>query len=133
MRARLRRSRSDERRQTLFGTLAAVGFAVPVVSSVVQVLVSGTSVEAYAQVWFSGFALRSVGEAALGAAVLGAWTWWDGPRSGVRGWWLTIPATLVVGLTFALPLYLYLRERTRVEERAPARRYRNGAHRQVAQ
>jgi hypothetical protein len=41
-----------------------------------------------------------------------SWTAWDGPRSGVRRWWITIPASLLVGLCFAIPLYLLLRERT---------------------
>jgi hypothetical protein len=40
-----------------------------------------------------------------------AWASWDGPRAGVRRWWITIPASLLVGLCFALPLYLLLRER----------------------
>jgi hypothetical protein len=38
------------------------------------------------------------------------WSAWDGPRSGVRRWWVTIPATVLVGICFAVPLYLFLRE-----------------------
>ena len=47
----------------------------------------------------------------IAALAFVAWAAWDGPRSGVRRWWLTIPASLLVGLCFALPLYLLLRER----------------------
>ena len=35
----------------------------------------------------------------------------DSKSHGVRAWWLLIPATLLVGLSMALPTYLYLRER----------------------
>jgi hypothetical protein len=35
----------------------------------------------------------------------------EGPRAGVRRWWLFIPATLLVGLCFGLPLFLLPRER----------------------
>jgi hypothetical protein len=48
--------------------------------------------------------------AIAGVAFIG-WSALDGPRSGVKCWWLTIPATLLVGLCFAVPLYLLLRER----------------------
>jgi hypothetical protein len=31
-------------------------------------------------------------------------------RRPIRFWWISIPATLLVGLSFGLPLFLYLRE-----------------------
>ena len=39
------------------------------------------------------------------------WASWDGPRNGVDRWWVVIPASLLVGVCFAIPLYLYMRER----------------------
>ena len=59
----------------------------------------------------------------LPAALLGAdliiaffgfafWAAWEGRRLKMASWWLPIPASLLVGLCFALPLFLYLRERT---------------------
>ncbi|MEA2346328.1 MAG: hypothetical protein QOG62_115 [Thermoleophilaceae bacterium] len=39
------------------------------------------------------------------------WSTWDGRRSGVRAWWVVIPATFLVGLCFGIPLYLWMRER----------------------
>jgi hypothetical protein len=39
------------------------------------------------------------------------WTFWDRRRSGVRWWWVIFPATFLVGLCFAIPLYLLMRER----------------------
>jgi hypothetical protein len=35
----------------------------------------------------------------------------NGPRAGVRRWWLCIPATLLAGLCFGLPLFLWMRKR----------------------
>lgn len=39
------------------------------------------------------------------------WSWRDAARHNVARWWLVLPASCLVGLSLALPLYLYLRER----------------------
>lgn len=39
------------------------------------------------------------------------WSWQDANRNNVARWWLVLPASFLVGLSLALPLYLYLRER----------------------
>lgn len=38
------------------------------------------------------------------------WSWRDAIQHGVRRWWLVLPATGLVGLSLAVPLYFYLRE-----------------------
>ncbi|WP_395541851.1 DUF2834 domain-containing protein [Neotabrizicola sp. sgz301269] len=38
------------------------------------------------------------------------WSWRDAERQNVERWWLVLPASFFVGLSLALPLYLYLRE-----------------------
>ncbi|WP_151717207.1 DUF2834 domain-containing protein [Gemmobacter serpentinus] len=38
------------------------------------------------------------------------WSWRDAAERGLRHWWLVLPAGFCVGLSLALPLYLYLRE-----------------------
>jgi hypothetical protein len=45
-------------------------------------------------------------------SVLAAWTFMlvEGNRIRMKNWWLFVPATLI-GLSFALPLFLYFRER----------------------
>jgi hypothetical protein len=45
-------------------------------------------------------------------SVLAAWTFmiFEGTRIKMKNWWLFLPATLI-GLSFALPLFLYFRER----------------------
>lgn len=44
-------------------------------------------------------------------SVLAAWTFmvYEGRRINMKNWWLFLPATLI-GLSFALPLFLYFRE-----------------------
>jgi Terpene cyclase DEP1 len=45
-------------------------------------------------------------------SVLAAWTFmiFEGRRINMKNWWLFLPAALI-GLSFALPLFLYFRER----------------------
>lgn len=45
--------------------------------------------------------------------VFWVWSYTDSREHDVRRWWLTIVAGFTVGLSLALPLYLYLREDTR--------------------
>lgn len=42
--------------------------------------------------------------------VFWVWSWQDANKKNVTRWWLIFPASFLVGLSLALPLYLYLRE-----------------------
>ncbi|MEL6309749.1 MAG: DUF2834 domain-containing protein [Chloroflexota bacterium] len=46
----------------------------------------------------------------ISALVFWVWSYVDAQRNRVSNWWFVVPATLTVGLSLALPLYLYLRE-----------------------
>jgi hypothetical protein len=48
----------------------------------------------------------------LSIIVFWLWSWRDAGERGVARWWLVLPASFLVGLSLALPLYLYLREDT---------------------
>lgn len=48
--------------------------------------------------------------------VFWVWSWRDAARHQVARWWLVLPASFCVGLSLALPLYLYLRERAEAQE-----------------
>jgi hypothetical protein len=41
--------------------------------------------------------------------VFWVWSYVDARQKGIKLWWLVIPAVLLVGLSLALPLYLYFR------------------------
>lgn len=53
----------------------------------------------------------------VSALVVTAFVFIDGRRSGIRGLWAPILALLTVGVSFGLPLFLYLRE-GRLERRS---------------
>lgn len=46
----------------------------------------------------------------ISIAVFWLWSFVDARRQGIARWWLVLPAGALVGLSLALPLYLYLRE-----------------------
>ena len=54
----------------------------------------------------------------ISIAVFWAWSWVDARRHGVPRWWLVLPAGSCVGLSLALPLYLFLREGSAERARA---------------
>lgn len=97
--------------KVLFG-LTAVGFLVPNAMVVVFVAENGLDLGDYLADWFETLpSSQLVADLAISFWALVAWAAWDGPRTGVGTWWVTIPASLLVGVCFALPLYLLLRER----------------------
>lgn len=51
----------------------------------------------------------------ISIAVFLYWVWQDGKVHTVPHRWLILPALFAVGLSLALPLYLYLREKTAVK------------------
>ncbi len=46
--------------------------------------------------------------------VLWVFAYIDSRQSGVKRWWFVIPAAPLIGLSMALPAYLFLRERSRL-------------------
>ncbi len=54
--------------------------------------------------------------------VFWVWSFIDAKRHHISRWWLVLPASFLVGLSLALPLYLYMRE---VVISAPSNEQRN--------
>lgn len=48
----------------------------------------------------------------LTSMVFWVWSYRDANAEKIEEWWIVIPATLLVGLSLALPLYLLLRLKT---------------------
>ncbi|GAB4511537.1 MAG: hypothetical protein OHK0046_09750 [Anaerolineae bacterium] len=46
----------------------------------------------------------------LSIIVFWIWSYQDAQRHNIRNWWWVLPTSFTVGLSLALPLYLYLRE-----------------------
>jgi hypothetical protein len=46
----------------------------------------------------------------MSSIVFWVWSWGEARRRGMRRWWLYVVANLAVGLSLALPLFLWARE-----------------------
>ena len=92
--------------------LAIAGFLVPNAMVVAFVIEHGLDAGGYFGAWFESLPAAQLA-ADLGIAFLAfaVWAAWEGRRLAMRTWWLPIPASALVGLCFALPLFLLLRER----------------------
>ena len=106
-------------RALFFLFLTVIGFVVPNTMVAIFLIDNGLDLEQYFGDWFGTLpsAQLAADLAIVGAAFL-PWAYWEGRRIGEPRWWWTIPASLLVGLCFAVPLFLYLRERALDE--APA-------------
>jgi hypothetical protein len=101
-------------REKLLLGLTVVGFVVPNVMVGIFLADHGGDVALYFEKWFDSLpAAQLVADLVIAFWAFFAWAAWDGPRSGVQRWWVVAPASLLVGLCFALPLYLLMRERAR--------------------
>ena len=100
-------------REKLLLMLAVAGFIVPNVMVAVFIAEHGLDLGLYFESWFDTLpSAQLVVDLVIVFLALLAWASWDGPRNGVDRWWVVIPASLLVGVCFALPLYLYMRERS---------------------
>jgi hypothetical protein len=92
--------------------LTIVGFVVPNAMVTLFVIEHGPDIGAYFSRW-----AESLPAAQLALSVnitflaFTIWAAWEGRRIGMRTWWAPIPAYLLVGVCFAVPLFLLLRER----------------------
>ena len=92
--------------------ITAAGFLIPNAFVIAYVAEHGLAIGDYFEAWFETLpSAQLTADLVICSIALFVWASWDGPRSGVIRWWLVFPATSLVGLCFALPLYLYMRER----------------------
>jgi hypothetical protein len=99
-------------REKILIALTVVGFLVPNGLLVAFVVRHGLDPGRYFSQWIQLLpSAQLAADLAICCVAFLGWTVWDGPRCGVRRWWVGFPATALVGLCFAVPLYLLLRER----------------------
>jgi len=96
--------------------LTVLGFVVPNVFVGAYFIGEGMDIGGYFSLWTASIpSTQLLVDLAIAALAFFIWAAIDGPRAGVKRWWLCIPATFLVGLCFGLPLYLLMRERTLVQ------------------
>lgn len=104
------------RRQAILLALTAIGFLVP--NAMIGVFTSqhGFAPGAYFGAWFDSLpAAQLAADLSIAFLAFALWAAWEGRRLQMRSWWVPVPASLLVGLCFALPLFLFLRERKLTE------------------
>lgn len=103
--------------------LSAIGLGLPLGQFVPWLRQNGLDLRLFLQQLFanhiSGFFALDV---MVSAVVLIVFVLVEGGRAGVRHRWAAIAGTLAVGVSFGLPLFLYLRERRLEEQRGAAAR-----------
>jgi hypothetical protein len=99
-------------RERVLLALTVVGFLVPNTMAIVYLADHGLDLGGYFGAWFDSLpAAQLAADLAIAFVAFALWSVWEGRRLGMRHWWIVIPASLLVGLCFALPLFLLLRER----------------------
>ncbi len=98
-------------RKTLYLCLAIIGALLPWLFFGTFFAVEGVDIPLFVQSLFvnpvaAGFTVDLL----LSIGIFWFWSYGDARTYNVRHWWLVLPAATFVGLSLALPLYLYLRE-----------------------
>jgi hypothetical protein len=60
--------------------------------------------------WRSPIAAATLADFTISCVVFWPFLYAESKRLGIRYWWAFIPANLIIGLSFALPAFLYVRE-----------------------
>ena len=99
-------------RAQFYLTATVVGFLVPPILITVYAIDNGFDVVDMLNAMVDNtIALAVFLDVTISSIVFLVWAQGEAARLGIRRWWLLIPANVLIGLCFALPLFLYQRER----------------------
>lgn len=99
-------------RERLLLFLTIVGFVVPNVFVGLFLIDEGFELGSYFSLWTASIpSTQLLFDLVIAALAFFVWAAVEGPRAGIERWWVCIPASLLVGLCFGLPLFLWMRER----------------------
>ena len=94
-----------------YGGAAVIGTAVPWLFFGSFFAANGLDIPAFlAGLVANGAAGGFSVDVLLSICVFWVWSWRDAKELGLNRWWLVLPAGFTVGLSLALPLYLWMRE-----------------------
>ncbi len=105
-------SESSGSPERLFLAFAVLGFFVPLILLGIYFADNGFDIgQMFSDAVDNTVALAILADLTIASLVFWSWAMEEGPRLGIQRWWLIFPATLLIGLCFAFPLYMYWRER----------------------
>ena len=105
----------------LYALLAVLGFVVPYYYFARFLATNGLDLTLIVEQLFANdISTAFAVDLFIAAIVFWVFLVHEARRLTIRYWWLCIPATLLVGLSFSLPLFLWMREG------APERRAKTG-------
>ena len=91
--------------------LAVAGLVFPYAFFIPFLLQNGLDLPLlWQQLTANNISLFFAADVVLGSVALWVWMYFDMQRRPVKLWGLSVLGNLLVGLSFALPLYLFLRE-----------------------
>lgn len=109
------------RERTLL-VLTIIGFVVPNAMVTLFAVRHGLSLDGYFRHWGESLPATQLAlDLSIAFVASALWAAWEGRRLRMRSWWVPVPASLLVGLCFAVPLFLLLRERAIQPEDARGR------------
>lgn len=96
--------------KTFYLAMAIIGTLVPWVFFGTFFAEHGADIPLFLRSLFAnGAAGGFSADVLISILVFWVWSWHDARGQNVTGWWLILPASFLVGLSLAFPLYLYLR------------------------
>jgi hypothetical protein len=108
----------NSRERILLG-LAVVGFVVPNTMVAIFCAQHGLDLGAYFSHWHESLpAAQLVADVALAGVAFAVWARWEARALEIQAWWIIFPAGLLVGVCFAVPLFLLMRERAQLKAAA---------------
>lgn len=109
-------------RERILLALTVVGFVAPNTMVALFAVRHGLTFNGYFGHWVQSLPAAQLALDLIVAFVAFVlWAAWEGRRLGMRSWWVPVPASLLSGLCFGVPLFLLLRERA-VGKRTTRRR-----------
>jgi hypothetical protein len=100
------------RRERTLLALTIVGFLAPNTMIALFAIRHGLTVDGYFRHWGESLPATQLAlDVSIAFVAFALWAAWEGRRLQMRSWWVPVPASTFVGLCFAVPLFLLLRER----------------------
>ena len=97
----------------LYAGLCVIGFILPYIPFVLFIKDNGLNLGLFIQALFvNGPAAMFTTDLLISSLVFWLFLFYEGQRLGMKNRWVYVAANLLVGLSLALPLFLYFREAT---------------------